>query len=182
MSRMAWIVSFWRLSFQVFWALGLQEWLMRDDSKKIPPIDASDPRGSALVRTLPSTGPSSSSKELCKEKNACRCSSGRTATFSEMESRTRFLEFPPLGTLNNGDSERMRVPLAIVVAATRPWPLPGIAWIVYKRSQIALCIGKPVVTSVMYKDSVLMSLKSNALVFRDLSRSCAPFSQIKFIE
>ena len=115
---------------------------MRDESTKIPPVVASDPRGSALVRTLPSSGPSSSSKELCKERNACRCSSGRAATFLEMESRTYFLEFPPRdrGTLNNGDSERMRVPLMIVVAATRPWPLPGISWIVYKRSQIALCM------------------------------------------
>ena len=111
---------------------------MRDESKKIPPVVASDPRGSALVRTLPSSGPFSSSKELCKERNACRCSSRRAATFLEIESRV--LEFPPRGTLNNGDSERMRVPLMIVVAATRPWPLPGISWIVYKLSRIALCI------------------------------------------
>src|ERR1700733_10016600 len=113
---------------------------MRDESKKIPPVVASDLRGSALVRTLPSSGPSSSSKESCKERNACRCSSRRTATFLEMEPRRCVLEFPPQGTLNNGDSERMRVPLMIVVAATRPWPLPGISWIVYKLSQIALCI------------------------------------------
>src|SRR3954452_14170730 len=115
---------------------------MRDESKKIPPVVASDPRGSALVRTLPSSGPSSSSKELCKERNACRCSSRRAATSLEIELRRYFLELLPQGTLNNEDSERMCVPLMIVVAATRPWPLPGISWIVYKRSQIALCILK----------------------------------------
>jgi hypothetical protein len=113
---------------------------MRDEFKKIPFIVVLDLRGSVLVRTLPSFRSSSSSKESCKERNACRCFPRRTVTFLKMKSRRCVLEFPPRGTLNNGDSERMRVPLTIVVAATRPWPLPLISWIVYKLSQIALYI------------------------------------------
>ena len=112
---------------------------MRDASRKIPPVVASDPSGNALVRILPTSGPSFS-KELCKEKNACRCFSPRAAIFLALLSCMSFLEVPVRGTLNNGDSARMRVPFISFFAAIMPWPLPGISCIEYKRSPVSLWI------------------------------------------
>lgn len=140
---------------------------MREESKTIPPVIASDPRGRAFVQTLPSSEPSSSLKELCRERSAHHSSSRREATSLEMEFWMRFLDFPLGGTLNNGDSERLRVPLVIVVVATRPWPLPGISSMVYRWLQISFCISEVLLLLLLlYNDGVLMFVSSTSSVCR----------------
>ena len=52
MSRRAWIVKHPRFAFQVCCAFFLQEWLMRDASRKSSPSRALEPRGSTFVLAI----------------------------------------------------------------------------------------------------------------------------------